>query len=214
MWFDHHHVVSIPSSLSSLCWEKILLIDIAWLYARVIPVVLEMDINSNIIKMTGDVVHILFTFLPNVVVESLKGSIQTVNRIPQSLFQSHTILFLIYVRCPQNGIWDSAWCHNTEGLPLTQISSWTSRPHYQLGEVFTCQESSSSADGQWLLNSTILRTRQQKPLVYGIVSVSSFSSCVHRVLLTIFAIICLRGHGKWCLCPPLPFCIKLIFGTA
>lgn len=54
---------------------------------------------------------------------------------------------------------------------------------------------------------------KQKPLLYWIVSVPCFSFRAYRVL-TIFAIICLRGHRKWWLCPLVLFCIKLIFGTA
>lgn len=172
-----------------------------------------MEISNTILKLY---VHILrCIFLPNFVVEPLKRSIQTVNlHHPRGLMIPYSSV-LSFLCAMQNNVcmWGSGWCYNTEGLPLTQISYGTSRPHCQLGEASTCQELSSSADEQWRLSSTILRTKSQKPLVYWIVSVSSFSFCVHRVL-TIFAIICLRGHGKWCLCPPLPFCIKLIFGTA
>lgn len=80
----------------------------------------------------------------------------------------------------------------------------------KLGEAFTCQESSSWPDRQCRLRSSTLWSRLQKLLVYWIVRVCSVRSCVHRVL-TIPAIICLRRHAKWCLCPPLHFCIKLIF---
>lgn len=215
MWFDHHCVVSISSSLSCLCWERILLIDIVCpnICICVIP---KWILTATFLKWQGCTSY--FIYFPakfcSRVIEAKHPNCK-----PHPPSQSpNLILFCFWFMCdaPKMSpyIWDSVWCHNAEGLPLTQISSWTSRPHCQLGEAFTCQESSSSADRQWLLNSTILRTRQQNPLVYGIVSISSFSSCVHRVLLTIFAIICLRGHGKWCLCPPRPFCIKLIFGTA
>lgn len=80
----------------------------------------------------------------------------------------------------------------------------------KLGEAFTCQESSSCPDRQRRLRSSALWSRLQKPLVYWIVRFCSVRSCVHRVL-TISAIICLKRHAKWCLCPPLHFCIKLIF---
>lgn len=79
----------------------------------------------------------------------------------------------------------------------------------KLGEAFTCQESSSRPDRQCRLRSSALWSRLQKPLVYWTVRFCSVGSCVHRVL-TISAIICLKRHAKWCLCPPLHFCIKFI----
>lgn len=67
------------------------------------PVVSKMEIStkqqhSNDVR---DVLHILCDFLPNVVVESLKRSVQSVNGITQSLFQILILLCWIYApKCP------------------------------------------------------------------------------------------------------------------
>lgn len=224
MQFDHHHVMCIPSSVGCLCWGKDRSHRLClprtrccgrqskrWMRLRlnscyVIPVVLEIESKPQHSKNDRDV-----RLFP---AKSCCGVIQPKDPNCASPIQSsdHISLSVFGLCVMKNNVQHagSGCCYSIASL--TQISR-KSRPSGHQGEASTCQELFSSADGPWRLSSTILGNGQQKPLLYWIVSISSFSSCVHRVL-TIFAIICLRGHGKWCLCPPLPFCIKLIFGTA
>lgn len=152
MWFDHHHVMSVPSSVGCLCYS------LHRLPLRKMPLRLNIcyscglgNGNKRRNSCNDRAVHVILYVRSKL---SSKWSIQTVKSDSTFLFFSIDVWWKI--------MWDSGWCYHIEGDTDLLLDTMTTCP---AGRSFHLSRVRPLPLIDWQrLSSTILWTRQQKPV--------------------------------------------------